>query len=46
MHNLARNTIRRQDPLLWNQINLEFRNAKSVYVFKKKCKLYLLSYQQ
>ena len=46
IHNLAGNTIRRQGPLLWNQINLEFRNAKSVYVFKKKYKLYLLSYHQ
>ena len=43
-YNLARNTIRRQGPLLWNHIYLEFRNAKSVYVFKNKYKLYLLSY--
>ena len=31
-YNLARNTIRRQGPLIWNQINLKFRNTKSVYL--------------
>ena len=45
-YNLARKTIRRQGPLFWNQLNHEFRNAKSVNVFKKKYKLYLLSFYQ
>ena len=39
----ARNTIKRQSPLLWNSIDVELRNAPSHYVFKGKYKLHLLS---
>ena len=35
-YDLARITIRRQGPLLWNTIKDEFKNAKSLHVFKKK----------
>ena len=45
-YDLARHTIRRQGPLLWNSVNSKFKNAKSPYVFKRKFKLYLLSYYQ
>ena len=40
---LARNTIKREGPLLWNSIDVELRNAPSQYVFKRKYKLHLLS---
>ena len=45
-YDLARNTIRRQGPLLWNTIKDEFKNAKSLHVFKRKYKTYLLSFYQ
>ena len=41
--NLARNTIRRQGPLLWNSTDVNLRNAKSQYTFKSKYKLHLLA---
>ena len=43
-YNLARNTIRRQGPLIWNQINLKFRNTKSVYLRRNiSCIYYLIT---
>ena len=45
-YDLARNSIRRQGPLLWNTIKDEFKNAKSLHVFKRKYKTYLLSFYQ
>ncbi len=42
--NLARNTIRRQGPLLWNTLNDDLKNTKTVNVFKRKYKTHLISY--
>ena len=33
-HNLTRNTIRRQGPLLWSTVKNEFKNAKSTHAFR------------
>ena len=49
-YDLARNTIRRQGPMLWNSIIEEFRNAKSVilplpvtiYLLYFKCNMHQL----
>ena len=40
---LARNTIKRQGPLLWNTITNSIRDAKSPHIFKRNYKLHLLS---
>lgn len=45
-NNLARNTIRRQGPILWNNINLDIRISVSVNNYKNKYKYYLLSNYQ
>ena len=42
-YDLARNTIKRQGPLLWNSIDYDLRKAPSHFVFKRKYKLQLLS---
>ena len=42
-YDLARNTIKRQGPLLWNSIDSDLRNARSKFIFKRKYKLHLLS---
>ena len=41
---LARNTIRRQGAVIWNTVKKELRNSVSLHAFKRKYKLYLLSY--
>jgi hypothetical protein len=45
-YNLARNTIRRQGPILWSGINSDIRNSVSVNSFKHKFKYVLLSNYQ
>ena len=42
-YNLARNTIWRQGPLLWNAITNNLKDAQSIHAFKRKYKSYLLS---
>jgi len=42
--NLARNSIKRQGPLLWNSIDINLRNSPSVFTFKHKYKYNLLSF--
>ena len=40
---LARNTIRRQGPILWNDIDASIQSSTSLNIFKSKYKHFLLS---
>ena len=42
-YDLARNTVKRKGPLHWNNITDDFRNAKSINIFKTNYKCFLLS---
>ena len=43
-YDLARNTVKRQGPILWNSLSSDLCKSNSVHIFKRKFKLYLLSY--